>query len=215
MLDLVISRDDDDFVCNVTISLSLTSFIFPKEMKKALVKPLIRKTSLDPSGYKNYRSVSNLGFVSKVIERAVAGRLKSYISIITLTLNYIQHEELSIAPRLPLYKWLATFVQLLAKPWRDSRASRLECRVWHWIMISLLDELPVVWINCPSYGCNVCTCRTPISSTPRFGIWPSVICHVCAPIEWRCSTTQRVHAHNWMLLLNIRIHLAWTKRWNL
>ena len=49
-------------------------------MKKALVKPLVKKTSPDRSDYKNYRPVSNLGLVSKVIERAVADQLNSYLS---------------------------------------------------------------------------------------------------------------------------------------
>ena len=49
-------------------------------MKKALVKPLIKKTSVDRLDYKNYRPVSNLGFVSKVMIGAGADQLKSYIS---------------------------------------------------------------------------------------------------------------------------------------
>ena len=49
-------------------------------MKKALVKPLIKKQTLDPGDYKNYRPVSNLGFVSKLIERIVANQLKSHMS---------------------------------------------------------------------------------------------------------------------------------------
>ena len=61
------------------VNRSLSSGQFPKTMKNALVKPLIKKSSLDPSEYKNYRPVSNLGFVSKVIERAVANQLKSYL----------------------------------------------------------------------------------------------------------------------------------------
>jgi hypothetical protein len=48
-------------------------------MKNALVKPLIKKSSLDPSEYKNYRPVYNLGSASKVLERAVANQLKSYL----------------------------------------------------------------------------------------------------------------------------------------
>jgi exonuclease III len=62
------------------VNLSLTSGSFPKSMKKALVKPLIKKSSLDPDDYKNYRPVSNLGFVSKVVERVVANQLKYYVN---------------------------------------------------------------------------------------------------------------------------------------
>lgn len=62
------------------VNKSLIAGEFPRSMKNALVKPLIKKTSLDPSEYKNYRPVSNLGFVSKVIERVVANQLKTYLS---------------------------------------------------------------------------------------------------------------------------------------
>ena len=53
---------------------------FPKPMTNALVKTLINKTSLDPSEYRNYRYVCNVGVVSKVIERVVANQLKDYLS---------------------------------------------------------------------------------------------------------------------------------------
>ena len=59
------------------VNLSLISLSFPKSRKKALVKPLIKKSSLDPE---NNRPVSNLGFVSKVVERVVANQLKYYVN---------------------------------------------------------------------------------------------------------------------------------------
>ena len=62
------------------VNLSLKSGEFPHSMKRALVKPLIKKQSLDPNEYKNYRPVSNLGFVSKLIERVVADQLKTYMN---------------------------------------------------------------------------------------------------------------------------------------
>ena len=39
---------------------SLVSGVFPSVYKSALVKPLLKKMSLDPDDLKNYRSVSNL-----------------------------------------------------------------------------------------------------------------------------------------------------------
>ena len=44
------------------INLSLSAAEFPKELKTAIVKPLIKKKFLDPDNYKNYRPVSNLSF---------------------------------------------------------------------------------------------------------------------------------------------------------
>jgi len=40
--------------------------------------PLIKKPALDASDLANFRPVSNLTFMSKVVERAVAEQLNSY-----------------------------------------------------------------------------------------------------------------------------------------
>ena len=48
---------------------SLSSGIVPQCFKHALVKPLLKKASLDPNCLKHYRPVSNLPFLSKVLER--------------------------------------------------------------------------------------------------------------------------------------------------
>ena len=48
-------------------------------MKAALVKPLIKKNTMDCNILNNYRPVSNLTFVSKVIEKAVAFHLNKYL----------------------------------------------------------------------------------------------------------------------------------------
>ena len=54
------------------INTSLSSGIVPCVLKHAIVKPLLKKPSLDKALLKNYRPVSNLPFVSKLLERAVA-----------------------------------------------------------------------------------------------------------------------------------------------
>ena len=48
---------------------SLLSGIEPQCFKHALVKPLLKKASLDPTCLKHYRPVPNLPFLSKVLER--------------------------------------------------------------------------------------------------------------------------------------------------
>ena len=50
-------------------------------MKQALVTPLLKKDDLDPELLKNCRPVSNLSFLSKVLERVVAARLTNYMTI--------------------------------------------------------------------------------------------------------------------------------------
>ena len=48
-------------------------------MKTSLVKPVIKKHNMDFNILNNYRPVSNLKFVSKVIELAVAFNLNKYL----------------------------------------------------------------------------------------------------------------------------------------
>ena len=47
-------------------------------MKKALVSPLLKKPTLDKEILKNYRPVSNLSFVSKIIEKAAMSQVSDY-----------------------------------------------------------------------------------------------------------------------------------------
>ena len=73
----------DELIPMVTIlvNLSLQSANMPDSMKQALVTPLLKKDDLDPEVLKNYRPVSNLSFLSKVLERVVAARLTNYMTI--------------------------------------------------------------------------------------------------------------------------------------
>jgi len=48
---------------------SLASGIFPSDFKHAVVHPLLKKNGLGVSDPKNFRPVSNLSFLSKVLER--------------------------------------------------------------------------------------------------------------------------------------------------
>ena len=48
-------------------------------MKSAIVKPLLKKSTLVPEIYKNYRPASNLSYLSKVIEKVIAARLLSHM----------------------------------------------------------------------------------------------------------------------------------------
>ena len=61
------------------VNSSLTSGKFPSELKSAIVKPLLKKPSADPEILKNYRPVSNLSFISKIIEKVVAARLLDHM----------------------------------------------------------------------------------------------------------------------------------------
>ena len=55
--------------------LSLLAYI-PTDFKEAIVRPLLKKSGLDSTQMKNYRPVSNLSFLSKLLERAAQSRLE-------------------------------------------------------------------------------------------------------------------------------------------
>ena len=61
------------------INLGLSSGIFPIRFKSAVVKPLIKKLTLDCKVLKNFRPISNLPFLSKLIEKVIAERLVSHM----------------------------------------------------------------------------------------------------------------------------------------
>ena len=63
----------------VIVNKSLGSGTFPAAFKSALVRPFLKKSMLDPEVLRNYRPVSNLAFVSKVLEKVVAAQLTSHI----------------------------------------------------------------------------------------------------------------------------------------
>lgn len=63
------------------VNLSLSEGEMPLSLKKALVIPLLKKLNLLLEMLKNYRPVSNLTFLSKIIEKIVAIRLKSHMDI--------------------------------------------------------------------------------------------------------------------------------------
>lgn len=62
------------------INRSLVSGIVPSYFKQAVVQPLLKKPNLDPSLPNNYRPISKLPFVSKVLEKVVANQLTSYLT---------------------------------------------------------------------------------------------------------------------------------------
>ena len=66
-------------ICSI-INKSLADGVFPAPYKTALVRPLLKKQSLDPETLKHYRPVSNLSFISKIMEKVVASQISAYLS---------------------------------------------------------------------------------------------------------------------------------------
>ena len=65
-------------ICNI-INLSLQTSCVPNNFKNAIVTPLIKKQSLDKENFKNYRPVSNLSFISKLLEKVVMSRINKHL----------------------------------------------------------------------------------------------------------------------------------------
>ena len=53
------------------VNLSLSTGIFPDELKSACVIPLLKREALDGNDVSNYRPGSNLSFLSRLIEKCV------------------------------------------------------------------------------------------------------------------------------------------------
>ena len=63
------------------VNKSLKEGVFPSAFKTAHVIPLLKKPSLDKNDLKNYRPLSNLSFISKVVEKVVASRLLTHVEL--------------------------------------------------------------------------------------------------------------------------------------
>lgn len=62
-----------------TINLSLSTGYVPQSFKVAVIKPLLKKPTLDSGTLANYRPISNLPFTSKILERVVANQLCDFL----------------------------------------------------------------------------------------------------------------------------------------
>jgi len=57
----------------------LTTGIFPSDLKKAIVRPLLKKHNLDQNNLSNYRPVSNIPFMSKLLEKVFLSQLNAHL----------------------------------------------------------------------------------------------------------------------------------------
>ena len=75
----LLSENLDDFIPFITylVNLSLKGNI--DGLKKAIVKPLLKNNNCDRNTFNNYRPISNLTFIGKLIERVVQVRLQDHM----------------------------------------------------------------------------------------------------------------------------------------
>ena len=87
------------------VNLSLSEGCFPTHFKSALVSPLLKKPTLNRDHMRKYRPVSNLSFLSKIVEKVVASRLNSHINSSHTSNDYISpYTENFIQPKLLFLK---------------------------------------------------------------------------------------------------------------
>ncbi len=58
---------------------SLSSGVVPASFKHAVIQPLLKKNGLDPFNMSNFRPISKLSFISKVLEKNVLGQLNDLL----------------------------------------------------------------------------------------------------------------------------------------
>ena len=80
-------------IITTIVNKSITESYVPATFRKAVVRPLLKKPRLDQNVLKNYRPVSNLPFVSKILEKVVANRLEEHLESNSL------HDDLQSAYR--------------------------------------------------------------------------------------------------------------------
>ena len=61
------------------INASLCYGFFLEDFKCAHVNPVLKKPTLPKEELNSYRPISNLSFISKILEKVVANRLRSHI----------------------------------------------------------------------------------------------------------------------------------------
>ena len=66
------------------INASLTKSVVPPDFKRAVIRPLLKKSTLDKEGLQNYRPVSSLPFASKLVEKVVARQINDHVDGNTL-----------------------------------------------------------------------------------------------------------------------------------
>ena len=66
-------------VITCIVNASLSSGVVPQICKTAVIHPTLKKSGLDQESLKNYRPISNLSFLSKLLERVVFSQLTAYL----------------------------------------------------------------------------------------------------------------------------------------
>jgi len=83
-------------------NLSFTQGRFPRAFKTAQVLPLLKKPGADKDELANYRPISNLSTISKIVEWLALNKLRPHLLNQDIMLDYSQPTVPGTQPR-PLY----------------------------------------------------------------------------------------------------------------
>ena len=60
---------------------SFSSGVFPMRLREAMVSPILKKSTMDKNILENYRLVSNISYVSKIMEKLVCSKINEHIDL--------------------------------------------------------------------------------------------------------------------------------------
>ena len=92
---------------------SLASWIFPQCFKSALVTPILKNRCLDHNDLNNYRSVSNLCFIAKILEKLVLSQV-SYEHIgVVVRMSIMDTDVDGSNPSISMFSpWARDFIRI-------------------------------------------------------------------------------------------------------
>ena len=76
--EMLFNVTSTDYKSNQLINSSLQSGVMPETLKRAVVTPLIKKRDVSQEDLSNYRPISNLSFLGKLIEKAAVKQIQEY-----------------------------------------------------------------------------------------------------------------------------------------
>ena len=119
------------------VNLSLETSFMLTELKQAVIRPLVKKPGLDHQHYRNFRPISNLTFLSKAIEKAVALQLVDYTSTV---MAYVKCFNLLIVLTIVLKQLLSGSTMTLFFPLTVGNLL-----FWFYLIFRLLLTLSIIF----------------------------------------------------------------------